>query len=156
MKRRAQQQGATQATLNDLQRTAVQDAIKGLDINPVSLQLAASQLTAGNADIRYRRMGLNRMPYGPDRNAPARVAAGSLELLGQKAIVARNGQFDIADDDIRSPSRMEPARGPARTRGRGRSRPKRPHRHNEPALHQPRQKWAKNSKSSFSRRCASA
>ena len=102
MKRRAQQQGATQATLNDLQRTAVQDAIKGLDINPVSLQLAASQLTAGNDDIRYRRMGLNRMPYGPDRNAPARVAAGSLELLGQKAIVARNGQFDIADDDIRS------------------------------------------------------
>ncbi len=102
MKRRAQQQGATQATLNDLQRTAVQDAIKGLDINPVSLQLAASQLTAGNADIRYSQMGLHLMPYGPQPHDPARVSAGSLELLGQKAIVARNGELDIADDRIRS------------------------------------------------------
>ncbi len=102
MKRRAQQQGATQATLNDLQRTAVQDAIKGLDINPVSLQLAASQLTAGNADIRYSQMGLHLMPYGPQPHDPTRVSAGSLELLGQKAIVARNGELDIADDRIRS------------------------------------------------------
>ena len=102
MKRRAQQQGATQATLNDLQRTAVQDAIKGLDINPVSLQLAASQLTAGNADIRYSQMGLHLMPYGPQPHDPTRVSAGSLELLGQKAIVARHGELDIADDRIRS------------------------------------------------------
>ena len=102
MKRRAQQQGASQATLNDLQRTAVQDAIKGLDINPVSLQLAASQLTAGNADIRYRQMGLHLMPYGPQPHDPTRVSAGSLELLGQKAIVARDGELDIADDRIRS------------------------------------------------------
>ena len=102
MKRRAQQQGASQATLNALQRTAVQDAIKGLDINPVSLQLAASQLTAGNADIRYSQMGLHLMPYGPQPHDPTRVSAGSLELLGQKAIVARNGELDIADDRIRS------------------------------------------------------
>ena len=102
MKRRAQQQGASQATLNDLQRTAVQDAIKGLDINPVSLQLAASQLTAGNADIRYSQMGLHLMPYGPQPHDPTRVSAGSLELLGQKAIVARDGELDIADDRIRS------------------------------------------------------
>ena len=102
MKRRAQQQGANQAQLNELQRAAVERAIKGLDINPVSLQLAASQLTAGNHDIRYRRMGLHIMPYGRDRHDRARVSAGSLELLGQKAIVARNGQFDIADDAILS------------------------------------------------------
>ena len=102
MKRRAQQQGATQATLNALQRTAVQDAIKGLDINPVSLQLAASQLTAGNADIRYRQMGLHLMPYGPQPDDPTRVSAGSLELLGQKAIVARHGELDIADDRLAS------------------------------------------------------
>ena len=97
MKRRAQQQGATQAQLNELQRAAVERAIKGLDINPVSLQLAASQLTAGNSDIRYRQMGLHLMPYGPDRDDPTRVSAGSLELLGQKAIVARRGELDIAD-----------------------------------------------------------
>ena len=102
MKRRAQQQGISQARLNELQRTAVQDAIKGLDINPVSLQLAASQLTAGNHDIRYRQMGLHLMPYGPDRDDPTRVSAGSLELLGQKAIVARRGELDIADDRLAS------------------------------------------------------
>ena len=102
MKRRAQEQGASQATLNELQRTAVQDAIKGLDINPVSLQLAASQLTAGNADIRYRQMGLHLMPYGPQPDDPTRVSAGSLELLGQKAIVARQGELDIADDRLAS------------------------------------------------------
>ena len=102
MKRRAQQQGATQAQLNELQRAAVERAIKGLDINPVSLQLAASQLTAGNSDIRYRQMGLHLMPYGPDRDDPTRVSAGSLELLGQKAIVARHGELDIADDRLTS------------------------------------------------------
>ena len=109
MKRRAQEQGASQATLNDLQRTAVQDAIKGLDINPVSLQLAASQLTAGNADIRYRQMGLHLMPYGPQPDDPTRVSAGSLELLGQKAIVARRGELDIADDRLASQAVWTPA-----------------------------------------------
>ena len=109
MKRRAQEQGASQATLNELQRTAVQDAIKGLDINPVSLQLAASQLTAGNADIRYRQMGLHLMPYGPQPDDPARVSAGSLELLGQKAIVARQGELDIADDRLASQAVWTPA-----------------------------------------------
>lgn len=102
MKRRAQQQGANQAQLNELQRAAVERAIKGLDINPVSLQLAASQLTAGNSDIRYRQMGLHLMPYGPDRDDPTRVSAGSLELLAQKAIVARRGELDIADDRLAS------------------------------------------------------
>ena len=109
MKRRAQQQGASQATLNELQRTAVQDAIKGLDINPVSLQLAASQLTAGNADIRYRQMGLHLMPYGPQPDDPTRVSAGSLELLGQKAIVARQGELDIAADRLASQAVWTPA-----------------------------------------------
>ena len=109
MKRRAQEQGISQATLNELQRTAVQDAIKGLDINPVSLQLAASQLTAGNADIRYRQMGLHLMPYGPQPDDPTRVSAGSLELLGQKAIVARQGELDIADDRLASQAVWTPA-----------------------------------------------
>ena len=104
IKRRAREQGASQAELNELQRVAVEDVVKGLDINPVSLQLAASQLIADNHDIRYRRMGLHLMPYGPDRNDPDRVFAGSLELLGQKAIVSRRGEFDIADDRIGSQS----------------------------------------------------
>ena len=88
--------------ISELQKLAVEDTIKGLDINPVSLQLAASQLTTGNQDIRYRRMGLHLMPYGPNRDDPTRISAGSLELLGQKAIVHRVGELDIPDDGIGS------------------------------------------------------
>ena len=45
MKRRAREQGASEAQIADLQRLAVEESIRGLDINPISLQLAASQLT---------------------------------------------------------------------------------------------------------------
>ena len=65
MKRRAREQGANDNLLADLQKVAVEDVIKGMDINPVSLQLAAAQLTAGNQRVSYRRMGLHLMPYGP-------------------------------------------------------------------------------------------
>ena len=102
MKRLAREQGANEAGISELQRLAVEDTIKGLDINPVSLQLAASQLTTGNQDIRYRRMGLHLMPYGPNRDDPTRISAGSLELLGQKAIIRRFGELDIPDDGIGS------------------------------------------------------
>ena len=102
LKRRAQAQGATDAQIAQLQKIAVEDTLKGLDINPVSLQLAASQLTAGNHDIRYRKMGLHLMPYGPQTHNPAQVSAGTLELLGQQNIVARRGAMDLGDDQIAS------------------------------------------------------
>jgi len=102
-KRRATERGADMETLTSLQKTAVEDTIKGLDINPVSLQLAASQLTAGNQKVSYRRMGLHLMPYGPDRHAPDRTYAGTLELLGQRSIVCGSNQLDlVGDDDIGS------------------------------------------------------
>ncbi len=57
----------------ELRRNLVENGLVGLDINPVSLQLAASQLTAGTTDVRYRRMGLHLMPYGPkDRGGGGR------------------------------------------------------------------------------------
>ena len=102
MKRRAREQGASEHELADLQKLAIEETIKGLDINPVSLQLAASQLTAGNHDIRYRQMGLHLMPYGPSPDHPNRVQAGTLELLGQRAIVPRDTELDLADDGISS------------------------------------------------------
>ena len=104
MKRRARSQGATESQITALQKLAVEETIKGLDINPVSLQLAASQLTAGNQSISYRQMGLHLMPYGPHRDDQGRVAVGTLELLGQRAIVARQGELDMADDSIASQS----------------------------------------------------
>ena len=102
MKRRAREQGASEGQITELQKLAVEETIKGLEINPVSLQLAASQLTAGNQDIRYRRMGLHLMPYGPSPNDPMRVSVGTLELLGQKAIVAREGELNLPDNQINS------------------------------------------------------
>ena len=104
MKRRAREQGATEDQIADLQKLAVEETIKGLDINPVSLQLAASQLTAGNQDIRYRKMGLHLMPYGPSLDDPTRASAGTLELLGQKAIVARDTELNLPDERIASRS----------------------------------------------------
>lgn len=108
MKNRAKNQGASKKQLTELQRLAVEETIKGLDINPVSLQLAASQLTAGNQEIRYRQMGLHLMPYGPHRDNPNRVSIGTLELLGQKAVVPREGQLDLADDEIESQATWGP------------------------------------------------
>ena len=102
MKRRAREQGATTSEIARLQKTAVEDTLKGMDINPISLQLAASQLTTGNQDIGYRRMGLHRMPYGPDASDPTKVSVGSLELLGQGEIVPRHGELDLPDDRIAS------------------------------------------------------
>ena len=102
-KRRAGEQGADARQIANLQKLAVEETIKGLDINPVSLQLAASQLTAGNREIRYRNMGLYQMPYGPlSSDDPTRVATGTLELLGQQAIVPRASELNFPDDKIAS------------------------------------------------------
>lgn len=108
MKRRAKAGGAGSSQLMELQKLAVEEAIKGLDINPVSLQLAASQLTAGNQQIRYRSMGLHLMPYGPPQGNPIPVSVGTLELLGQNAVIPRNGELNIADRRITSQLTWKP------------------------------------------------
>ena len=95
MKRRATHHGADQNRLADLQKVAVEEILKGLDINPVSLQLAATQLMAGNTDVKYRKMGLHLMPYGPQPDGT--VAAGSPELFGCENIVAGRLFYDAAD-----------------------------------------------------------
>ena len=135
MKRRAKEQGARETHIANLQKLAVEETIKGLDINPVSLQLAAAQLTAGNSNIRYRQMGLHRMPYGPQDEDSERVSAGTLELLSQKAILPRQGELDIPDDQIASQAvwdqhedaELEDAVDAAKNS---------PHRHHESAVHE--------------------
>ena len=102
MKRRAREQGMGERQLGELQKLAVEKTITGLDFNPVSLQLAAAQLTAGNADVTYRNMGLHQMAYGPkDGNASA-VRAGSLELLGQRRVIGMGDELDLDEQDIDS------------------------------------------------------
>ena len=101
MKRRAREKGADDAKISDLHKLAVEDTIKGMDINPVSLQLAASQLTASTRNIKYRRMGLHWMPYGPQKYPHQdQVAAGTLELLLQNDIVNRQ-DLGMGDEELR-------------------------------------------------------
>ena len=109
MKRRAEERGADKDRLTELQKLAVEETIKGLDINPVSLQLAASQLTAGNQETRYRSMGLHLMPYGPHLNDSKRISVGTLELLGQKAVIPRDSELGLADDKIASQLTWSPS-----------------------------------------------
>ena len=101
MKRRAKLRGADPDQLAELQKVAVEETLKGLDINPVSLQLAATQLMAGNTDVKYRKMGLHLMLYG--RQPDGAVAAGSPELFGCQNIVnASEGRlFDAAATSTR-------------------------------------------------------
>lgn len=87
MKRRAHEQGADDERLAELHKLGVENTLKGLDINPVSLQLAATRLTASNYDIKFKRIGLHTMPYGPTEGKHQIVATGTLELLGQSEIV---------------------------------------------------------------------
>jgi superfamily II DNA or RNA helicase len=94
MKRRAAHHGADQDQLAALQKVAVEEVLKGLDINPVSLQLAATQLMSGNTDIKYRKMGLHLMPYGPQPDGA--VAAGSPELFGHQDVAFAGRLFDDA------------------------------------------------------------
>ena len=99
MKRRARDQGASERQLTELQKLAVEKTIVGLDFNPVSLQLAAAQLTAGNADVTYRNMGLHQMPYGLKEG---RIGAGSLELLAQRKVIGKGDELDLGDQEVGS------------------------------------------------------
>ncbi len=107
MKRRAAAHGADSDQLAKLQQVAVQETLKGLDINPVSLQLAATQLMSGNTDVKYRQMGLHLMPYG--RQPDGSVAAGTLELLGRSEIIASGRLFDDATESSRIETGSETA-----------------------------------------------
>ena len=54
-------------------------------------------------------MGLHQMPYGPSRENPSRVSTGTLELLGQRAVVSRREELDLDDVVIDSRAMWETA-----------------------------------------------
>ena len=107
IKRKARDNGATDAVLSRMHRRIVEDALTGLDINPVSIQLTGAMLMIGDARVQYARMGLYAMPYGPQREQRT-AAAGSLELLRQPDVLAHQGggtdpgQDDFFDDELNS------------------------------------------------------
>lgn len=94
MKLRASAQGVDSDMLAELQKIAVEDVLKGLDINPVSLQLAAAQLTSGSTYLRYKQMGLFEMPYGRSKNYRDKAHAGTLEVIIN---LFRDGELSLGD-----------------------------------------------------------
>ena len=64
--------------------------------------MAAAQLTAGNADVAYRNMGLHQMPYGSKSGRVKGVRAGSLELLGQRRVIGMGDELDLGEQDVGS------------------------------------------------------
>ena len=78
-KDRIRRAGGTEVQVRAFHQYAVERLITGLDINPVSLQLAGARLTLGNLDVKYQKMRLHSMPYGTVESGGVRT--GSLELL---------------------------------------------------------------------------
>ena len=107
IKRKARDNGATDALLSGMHRRIVEDALTGLDVNRVSIQLAGAMLMIGDTRVQYGRMGLQTMPYGPQREQRT-AAAGSLELLRQPDVLVHQGgktdagQDDFFDDELNS------------------------------------------------------
>ena len=107
VQRRARDDGVPEAALSRMHGRIVEDALTGLDVNPVSIQLAGAMLMIGDTRVQYARMGLQTMPYGPQRDRRT-AAAGSLELLRQPAVLAHQGgktdagQGDFLDDELDS------------------------------------------------------
>lgn len=89
IKRRVQAAGARPKTIQKLHKMLVEKLLMGMDINPVSLQLAGAQLTLGDTAVRYGRMNLWQMPYGYSNghNHDKAAKAGTLELLTDERVV---------------------------------------------------------------------
>ena len=83
-------------------RKAVEQLTTGLDINPVSLQMAAGRFILGNLSVDYRKISLYELAHG--RTSDGKVRLGTLELLGDDEIVgATPDTFVWEDDDIVDP-----------------------------------------------------
>ena len=93
--------GADDARCSAWHKKAVEELTTGLDINPVSLQLAAGRFTLGNLDVDYRKMALHCLEHG---RVSGDVRLGTLELLGDDEIIGCPPEtFAWDDDDVVHP-----------------------------------------------------
>ena len=101
VKDRMRAQGADQQRCAAWHKKAVEELTTGLDINPVSLQLAAGRFTLGNLDVDYRKMALYKLEHG---RVGADIRLGALELLGDDEIIGQApDSFRWDDDDVVHP-----------------------------------------------------
>ena len=78
-------------------KKAVEQLTTGLDINPVSLQMAAGRFILGNLSVDYRKISLYELAHG--RTSDGQVRLGTLELLGDDEIVGAPPETFVWDDD---------------------------------------------------------
>ena len=85
VKDRIRKAGGGERSAAEFHKYAVERLVTGLDINPVSLQMAAGRMTLANPSVDYRKMALRAMPYGSVDGQAVRL--GSLELLTDEDVV---------------------------------------------------------------------
>ena len=85
VKDRIRKAGGDERVAAEFHKYAVERLVTGLDINPVSLQMAAGRMTLANPSVDYRKMALRAMPYGSVDGEAVRL--GSLELLTDEDVV---------------------------------------------------------------------
>ena len=85
VKDRIRKAGGGERSAAEFHKYAVERLVTGLDINPVSLQMAAGRMTLANPSVDYRKMALRTMPYGSVDGEAVRL--GSLELLTDEDVV---------------------------------------------------------------------
>ena len=101
VKDRMRAQGADQQRCAAWHKKAVEELTTGLDINAISLQLAAGRFTLGNLDVDYRKMALYKLEHG---RVGADVRLGALELLGDDEIIGQApDSFQWDDGDVVHP-----------------------------------------------------
>lgn len=85
VKDRIRKAGVGERRAAEFHKYAVERLVTGLDINTVSLQMAAGRMTLANPSVDYRKMALRAMPYGSVDGKAVRL--GSLELLTDEDVV---------------------------------------------------------------------
>ena len=98
--------GGNDDAVEDLHKQAVEHLLTGLDINRISLQMAAGQLALRNTRIEFERMNLYQMPYGP-RQDLAGADAGTLELFATNEFWGQGPVPKVQENMFRDPARAE-------------------------------------------------
>ena len=101
-KARIRASGRNDEEVRKFHRKAVEELAVGLDINPITLQMAAGRFLIGDTGLDYRAMNLFEVEHGYNDSGELRL--GTLELLGEDEVIgAAPETFKWEDDDIVDP-----------------------------------------------------
>ena len=67
-----------------LHRRMLEEVFVGCDIMPAAVHITAAALSSAHPSVDYTKTETHVMPFGPDKNDPTDVKAGSLDLLARE------------------------------------------------------------------------